>query len=233
VKRMPHPTPQAFDLLVRVEHTELRPSATYADIRRVCLEAMHYGFGAVVVHPVHCARAARWLRPSSVRVVAVVGFPSGAFCLDGKATEAHDAIDRGAAEIDYVVNIGALRGGDHSLLAREMDALRAATRGCTVKAILEASMLTDADTRCASKMAYEAGIDFVGTATGFTPSGSVAEDVRLLREAVGGHVAVKASGDIRTVAQARELLDAGAARLGTTMGVRIATELAGDEEDLL
>lgn len=216
---------EAALLLRSIDHTELRASSSYGDIRRACLEALYYGLGAVTVHPVHCAQAACLLQGSTVRLVAVVGFPTGAFTVEGKAFEARDAILRGAAEVDYVVNIGALRAGNRSLIAREMDALRAATKGRTVKAILEASALADAEKVMACEIARDAGIDFVGTATGFASSTPSMDDVRLMRDAVGEQVKIKVSGDIRSASQARKLLDAGVVRLGTDAGFRIASDL--------
>ena len=216
------------NLLRSIDHAELRPSATYADIRRVCLEARHFGIGAVIVHPVHCERAASYLRGSDVRLVAAVGFPSGAFTIEGKLFEAREAIAQGASEIDYVTNVGALCSGNRAWVLREMEALREATRNHVLKATLEACVLTDAQKRLGCRLAVDAGIDFVVTSTGFGAAGATVEDVRLMRDALGAQVRVSAAGDIRTLRDAWELIRAGASRLRTSSGVCIAQEWGGE-----
>jgi len=211
----------------RIELAELRPSATYRDIHLACLQAERHGLCAAVVHPVHCERAVTHLRGSNIPVVAAVGFPTGAFTIEGKAAEARDAIARGASEIEYVVNVGALRSGNRALVAREMDAMRDATRGHVLKATLESSLLTDEEKSAACRLASDAGVDFVVTSTGFVETRPAVEDVRVLKEAAG--VCVLAAGDIRTLEVARELLNAGASRLRTSNAILVAGERA--EED--
>jgi deoxyribose-phosphate aldolase len=218
--------------LKRVDHTELRTLATYDDIRRLCFEATCCGFGAVALHPIHCARAAEFLRGSGVGIVAVVGFSTGAFTIEGKAFEARDAIERGATEIDFVINVGALRGGLRDLVLEEMRTLREAAQGHTVKAILETGVLTDEEKRLACELAVDAGLDYVETSAGFASSGVTVEDVRLLREAAGDAIEVKASGGIRDVQTALAMIDAGASRLGTNAGVQIAQESVSMSNDL-
>lgn len=210
----------------RIDHTELRAEATYEDIRRLCLEALYYGFGAVIIQPIHCERAARHVQGSGVGVVAVVGFPTGAFTIDGKTFEAHDAILRGATEVGYVINVGALRSANHDLVLEEMRALRHETQGHTLRAILEACVLTDEEKRLACELAVEAGIDCVATSASGHYDGAMIEDVRLMRKAVGNAVGVAASGGFADARTALEMLDAGASRLGTDASVRIAEEWA-------
>ena len=217
--------------LRRIDHTELRTLATYDDIRRLCLEAAHYGFGAVALHPIHCARVAEHLRKSGAGIVAVVGFPTGAFTIEGKVFEARDAIERGATEIDFVINVGALRDGLRGLVLEEMCTLREVAQGHIVKAILETCVLTDEEKRLACELAVEAGIDYVATSTGFASGGATVEDVCLMKEIVGDAVAVKASGRIRDVQTASAMIEAGASRLGTSAGVRIAETLASMSND--
>ncbi len=217
--------------LKRIDHTELRTQVTYDDICRLCLEAVHYGFGAVVLNPIHCARAAEHLRGSGAGIVAVVGFPTGAFTIDGKAFEARDAIERGATEIDFVINVGALRGGLRDLVLEEMCALREVAQGHIVKAILETCVLTDEEKCLACELAVEAGIDYVETSTCFASGGATVEDVRLMKEIVGDAVAVKASGGIRDAQAASAMIEAGASRLGTSAGVWIAETLASMSND--
>jgi deoxyribose-phosphate aldolase len=219
-------------LLERIDHTELRTLATYDDIRRLCLEAAHCGFGAVALHPIHCARAAEYLRGSGVDIVAVVGFSTGAFTIEGKAFEARNAIEQGATEIDFVINVGALRGGLRDVVLEEMRALREVARGHTVKAILETSVLTDEEKRLACELAVDAGLDYVETSTGFASGGATVEDVRLMKETVGDAVEVKASGAIPNVQTALAMIEAGASRLGTNAGARIAQALASMSNDL-
>jgi deoxyribose-phosphate aldolase len=212
------------NLLRSIDHAELRPSATYGDIRRVCLEARHFGIGAVIVHPVHCERAASYLRGSDVRLVGAVGFPSGAFTIEGKLFETREAIAQGVSEIDYVVNLGALCSGNRALVSREMEALREAARNHVLKVTLEACVLTDEQKRLACRLAVDEGVDFVVTSTGFGGAGATVEDVRLMRDTLGAEVCVSAAGDIRTLQNAWELIRAGASRLRTSFGVHIAQE---------
>jgi deoxyribose-phosphate aldolase len=216
----------------QIDHTELRTLATYNDIRRLCFEATRCGFGAVAIHPIHCTRAAAWLRGSGVGIAAVVGFSTGAFTIEGKAFEARDAIERGATEIDFVINVGALRGRRHQLVLDEMRTLREAAQGHTVKAIIETSVLTDEEKRLACELAVDAGLDYVETSTGFASGGATAEDVRLLHEVGGGAIEVKASGGIRDAQTALAMIEAGASRLGTSTGVQIAQPMASMSDDL-
>lgn len=218
-------------LLKKIDHTELRTLATYDDIRRLCLEAVHCGFGAVAIHPIHCTRASEHLRGSGVDIVAVVGFSTGAFTIEGKAFEVRDAIERGAMEIDFVINVGALRGGRHQVVLEEMRTLREAAQGHTVKAILETNVLTDEEKRLACKLAVDAGLDYVETSTGFSSGGATVEDVRLMHEVAGDAIKVKASGGIRDVQTALAMIEAGASRLGTNAGVQIAETLAWMSDD--
>jgi deoxyribose-phosphate aldolase len=213
------------NLLERLEHSELCISLAYADIRRVCLEALHYGFGAVVVYPARCACASEILHGSSVRVVAVIGYPTGAFTIDGKVFEARDAIGDGALEIDYVVNVGALRSGSDDVVRREMAALRDATRGCRLTAVVESEALTDAQKLFACEAACAEDVDGIRTSTGAASFDGTLGDVRLLRGVAGDRIGIKAAGDIRTLDQVRELLDLGATQVCTSAGVRMAEEM--------
>ena len=219
-------------LLKRIDHTELRTLAIYDDIRRLCFEAVHCGFGAVALHPIHCARAAEFLRGSGVGIAAVVGFSTGAFTIEGKAFEARDAMERGATEIDFVINVGALRGGLRDLVLAEMRTLREVAQGRIVKAILETDVLTDEEKRLACELAVDAGLDYVETSTGFASCAATVEDVRLLHEVAGGAIEVKASGAIRDLQTACAMVEAGASRLGTSAGVQIAQTLAPMLNDL-
>lgn len=208
-----------------IEHTLLSPAATPAMIDTLCDEALAHGFGAVCVHPIHIARCRRWLLGSTVRVVSVVGFPSGAIYSRCKALEAELAVADGADELDMVMQISAAKAGDWQAVEADARAVVDAARGRAVKLILETGLLSDAEKRNACAAALRAEVTFVKTCTGFAQGSASTEDVALLAAALGGRIAIKASGGVRTLAQAQALLAAGAARLGTSAGVQIATEL--------
>ena len=208
-------------LAALIDHTELRVDATYGDIRRVCLEAAKYGFASVVIHPVNIPLAVKLLKGSRVKVDAVIGFPTGAFTVEGKVFEIKDAIKKGAGEIDYVMNVGAFKAGDHNLVEDEMQAIKAAAGNLVTKVILESCLLTEEEKVAACRIARETGIDFVKTSTGFGEKGATVEDVKLLRQTVGEDMGVKASGGIRTTQDALAMIDAGATRLGTSSGIAI------------
>jgi deoxyribose-phosphate aldolase len=208
-------------LAALIDHTELHIDATYGDIRRLCLEALTYGFASVTLHPINIPLAVEVLKDSRVKVDAVIGFPSGAYTVEGKVFETKDAIAKGAQEIDFVMNLGALKAGDDSLVMKEMRAIRKAAGDLITKVILETCVLTDEEKVKACRIATEAGIDFVKTSTGFGAKGATVEDVGLMRQTVGESAGVKASGGIRTTQDALVMLQAGATRLGTSAGVAI------------
>ncbi len=216
----------ARELARRIDHTLLRPEATAADIDRVCAEAARHRFAAVCVNPVWVRRAAVNLEGSGVAVATVVGFPLGASAPEVKVFEARQALRDGAHEIDMVLQIGVLKGGEHDLVERDIAGVVAACReaGAVCKVILETALLTEDEKRTACRLAKAARADFVKTSTGFGPGGVTLDDVRLLRECVGPEMGVKAAGGIRTAVQARSLLAAGATRLGTSSGVSIVSE---------
>jgi deoxyribose-phosphate aldolase len=204
-----------------IDHTELRVDASYADIRRLCLEAEKFRFPVVVVYPVNVPLAAELLDGTGIRIAAVVGFPTGAYTVAGKAFESEDAIAKGAEEIDFVINVGALKGGNYTLVEDELQTIARVTGHTTTKAILETCLLSDEEKATACKLATDAGIDFVKTATGFGAKGATVEDVRLLRRVAGEDVGVTASGGIRTPQDAVALIGAGATRIGTSSGILI------------
>lgn len=209
-----------------IDHTELRVDASYGDIRRLCFEATDHGFASVVVYPVNVPLAVRLLKDTPVKVATVVGFPTGAFTIEGKAFEIRDAIAKGAQEIDFVINVGALKAGNHELVRDEMQTMARAAGNLVTKAILETCYLSDDEKRAACRIATQTGIRFVKTSTGFGPHGATVEDVKLLHSAVGKDMGVKASGGIRTTRDALTMVDAGASRLGTSSGVAIVEGLA-------
>lgn len=209
-----------------IDHTLLKPEATPAQIEQLCAEAREYGFIAVCVNPCYVRLAVQQLRGSPVRVASVVGFPLGASLPQVKAYEAEQAILDGATEIDMVINIGALKAGDDRLVQEDIAAVvKAAHRsGAICKVIIETAYLTDAEKERACRLAQAAGADFVKTSTGFGPGGATVEDVALMRRVIGPQMGLKAAGGIRTLAQAKAMIAAGATRLGTSAGVRIMEE---------
>lgn len=215
------------ELARRIDHTLLKPDARPEDVERLCREAVEWGFYAVCVNPIYVPRAVRALAGSPVRVACVVGFPLGATTPLVKAVEAAGAVAAGAAEIDMVAPPGLLLAGDVRGYAAHVEAVAEAIGpSARLKVILETGLLDPAQRRLAARIAVDHGAHFVKTSTGFGPGGATVEDVRLLVEAVEGRAGVKASGGIRTARAALQLVEAGAARLGTSSSVAIMQELA-------
>jgi deoxyribose-phosphate aldolase len=218
------------DLARYIDHTLLKADAAPDDVRRLCDEARQFGFASVCINPTYVALAASCLRGTAVKVCAVVGFPLGAHTSQIKAAEARQAIRDGAREIDMVINIGALKGGDDEAVYRD---IRAVTETCIdsrsiCKVIIETALLSDQEKVRACQAARRARADYVKTSTGFGPSGATAHDVALMADAVRGtSIGVKASGGIRSLQEAREMIEAGATRLGVSAGVKIIKEAKG------
>lgn len=214
-----------------IDHTLLKPTATEADIRRLCREAEAYRFFAVCVHPVYVSLARQCLSGSEVKVCTVVGFPLGLHPVRVKRLEAALAVEEGADELDYVVNMADVKNGAWQRLEEEMRAMRRlkdeAPRPVGVKAILETGYLTDDELIRLCRTAVACGLDFVKTSTGFGPGGATVERVALMRRTVGRHCGVKASGGIRTAADALRLVEAGADRIGTSAGLQIMQQIRG------
>ena len=213
------------DLAGYIDHTLLRPDASPADIDRLCDEAVEFGFIAVCINPSWVARASRRLRGSGVTVASVVGFPLGANTPEIKAMEARRALRDGAREIDMVINIGALKGAEHDLVRRDIAGVSDACRevGALNKVIIEAAYLSDEEKVIACRLAVAGRAHYVKTSTGFGPGGATVFDVALMREVVGAKVGVKAAGGIHTAAEVREMITAGATRIGASAGVRIVS----------
>jgi deoxyribose-phosphate aldolase len=203
-----------------IDHTFLKPFGTPADIETLCAEARQYGFAMVAIHPAEVETCGRLLAGTPVRTGAAIGFPLGQNTPEVKAYETQDALERGAGEIDTVINLRALQAGRLDVTRREIDDLVRLCRaaGAISKVILETCYLTDDQKRTVCRIAREAGADFVKTSTGFGPAGATVEDVRLMRETVGPVMGVKAAGGIRDLATARAMIAAGATRLGTSSG---------------
>lgn len=216
-------------LAAAIDHTLLKPEATQTDIERVCGEALEYTFASVCINPYWVPLAANILRATPVRVCTVVGFPLGANQAETKLAEASIALAHGARELDMVQNVGALRSGDDDFVENEIRELAdlAHRSGAILKVILETCLLNRDQKIRACRIAVAAKADFVKTSTGFSTGGATVDDIRLMRETVGPSLGVKASGGIRTLASVREMLSAGATRIGASAGVQILQELSG------
>ncbi len=215
-----------------IDHTLLRPAATADEIRRLCAEAREYSFAAVCVNPSRVELASAELEGSSVKVCAVTGFPLGATTTQIKSVEALYCVENGASEVDMVMNIGEAKDGNWKLV--ESDIAKVARtvheNGGILKVILENCFLEREEIVRACRASVSAGADFVKTSTGFGGAGAKIEDVRLMAGTVGERCLVKAAGGIRTLQDALDMIDSGAARLGTSSGVAIINGLeAGDQ----
>ncbi len=209
-----------------IDHTLLKPEATPDQIEKLCGEAAQYGFASVCVNPIYVPLCSRLLEGSGIPVCSVVGFPLGATLPAAKAEETELAIEFGAREIDMVVAIGLLRGGDYPQVAEDiMRVVEVAhSGGAIVKVILEMALLDRRQKILGCLLSQLAGADFVKTSTGFGPGGATTEDVELMRRAVGPVMGVKAAGGVRSLGDARAMLQAGATRLGSSSGVKIVQE---------
>lgn len=209
-----------------IDHTLLKPDATHAQVAQLCSEAVAYGFGAVCVNSYwvkHCKKA---LAGSQVKTAATVGFPLGAMSTKAKRAEAKRAIKDGAVEIDMVLNVGELKSGNLEAVAHDIReiVLEAHKRDAIVKVIIETCLLTDEEKVTACQISMEADADFVKTSTGFSTGGATVEDIALMRSVVGDKLGVKASGGIRSYADAIQMVEAGATRIGASSGIRIVEE---------
>jgi deoxyribose-phosphate aldolase len=219
-----------LDLAKFIDHTLLRPDATANEIDTMCEEALEYGFASVCINPTWVKRSAEHLRGSEVRVCTVIGFPLGATSPEIKAMEARRALRDGAREVDMVINVGALKSGDTALVLADIEKVVDAAHegGAICKVILETALLTDEEKVIASALAKRAKADFVKTSTGFGGGGATVYDVALMRETVGPSMGVKASGGVRTLEDAEDMIAAGATRIGASAGVQIVGGNEGD-----
>ncbi|MCF6459988.1 deoxyribose-phosphate aldolase [Clostridium sp. Cult3] len=205
-----------------IDHTLLKPDATGEAIDGLCKEAKEYEFAAVCVNPYYVRRAKNLLEGTKVRVATVIGFPLGANAKEVKAFETENAIKNGADEVDMVINIGALKNGEHDLVRDDIKAVvEAAKNRAVVKVIIETCLLTDEEKVVACKLAKEAGANFVKTSTGFSTGGATVEDIKLMKETIGDSLKIKASGGIRDYKTAKAMVDAGASRIGASASIKI------------
>ncbi len=213
------------DIAHFIDHTLLKPDATAESIDKLCDEALQYRFAAVCVNPAWVRRAAAKLRGSGVGVASVVGFPLGASTPQIKAMETRQALRDGAREIDMVINIGALKSGDYALVERDIAGVSDACRevGALNKVIIETALLSDEEKVVASRLAKTGRAHYVKTSTGFGPGGATLFDVALMRETVGPEMGIKAAGGIGSADELREMVAAGATRIGASAGVVMVT----------
>lgn len=214
-----------LDLAKYIDHTLLKAEATASQIDVLCDEAMEFHFASVCINPTWVKRAAQRLRGSGVPVCTVIGFPLGATTPQIKAMETRRALRDGAREVDMVINIGALKSGDHDLVLEDIEKVVDAAHeaGAICKVIIEAGLLTDEEKVVASSLAKRGKADFVKTSTGFLAGGATVYDVALMRETVGPEMGVKASGGVRTAEEAEDMIAAGATRIGASAGVQIVS----------
>ena len=204
-----------------IDHTLLKANASKNDITKLCDEAMQYDFASVCVNPVWVSYCAEYLKESDVRVCTVIGFPLGANTSKVKAYEAKMAIEEGADEVDMVINIGALKAGDIDTVYQDIQAVVDASQGHCVKVIIETCLLTDEEKVLACQQAMKAKATFVKTSTGFSRGGATVHDVALMKQTVGDHCEVKASGGVKTFEDMEAMVNAGASRIGTSSGISL------------
>ncbi len=210
-----------------IDHTLLKQDAAADQIEKLCREAVSCGFCSVCVNSSFVSLCAGLLKDTDVKVCTVIGFPLGAMSTGAKAAEAALAVKDGAQELDMVIHTGMAKSGNWDYVKKDIAAVVQAAEGrALVKVILETCLLTDEEKEKACLAAKEAGADFVKTSTGFSTGGATVDDIRLMRRIVGPEMGVKASGGIRCLADVQAMVEAGADRIGTSAGIRIAEEQA-------
>lgn len=215
------------DVAQYIDHTLLKPDATQNQFEQLCDEAVEFSFYSVCVNSYWVPFCARRLRGKDVKVCSVIGFPLGAMDSRSKSFEARNAIENGAAEIDMVINIGALKSGNHDAVLEDIRSVRRACRATTIlKVIIETCLLTDDEKVIACELSKQAGADYVKTSTGFATGGATEHDIALMRRVVGPSMGVKASGGVRTFEDAKLMIASGATRIGASASVKIVSAKA-------
>lgn len=218
------------NILKMIDHTLLDPDVTEKDIVKLCEEAKKYEFASVCVNPFWVKTSAEMLRKTSVKVCTVIGFPLGATTTKVKVFEAKNAIKNGATEVDMVLNIGSLKEKNYELVKSDIASVHKVTkRKALLKVIIEVGLLTEEEKTKASEIVRDVGVEFIKTSTGVLSDGPKVSDVLMMKEIVGEGIGVKASGGIRDLEKAKEMIDAGATRIGTSSGVKIANGEEGNE----
>lgn len=220
-----------MNIAKKIDHTVLKADASVETVKRYCAEAKEYGFASVCVNSCHAKLVTEQLAGSNVLTCCVVGFPLGAMSTKAKAYEAKIAVEDGAGEIDMVLNIGALKDKNYAFVLEDIKAVVEASKPAGVKVIIETCLLTEEEKIKACALSVEAGAAFVKTSTGFSTGGATVEDITLMRKTVGTACQVKASGGVRTPAQALALLEAGADRIGAGNGVVLLDNAAQTAQD--
>ena len=211
-----------MDIASMIDHTLLKADATEDMIKKLCYEAIENGFAAVCVNPYYVSMAKKLLKGSKVSVDTVIGFPLGSNTKEIKVFEAKEAVKNGADEIDMVINIGALRDKKYEIVRKDIEGVvKESGDNIIIKTIIETGLLTDEEKIIACKIARDAKVDFVKTATGFGRGGATIEDIRLMNSIIGQDIKIKASGGIRDYRTAKAMIDAGASRIGTSASVSI------------
>ncbi|MEC6747388.1 deoxyribose-phosphate aldolase [Marinilactibacillus sp. XAAS-LB27] len=213
-----------------IDHTVLKPEATDLIIQQACLDAKKYDFKAVCVNPTWVSYVSDLLKGTDVQTCTVIGFPLGANTTEIKVAETKQAIADGATEVDMVINIGAMKSEDFGYVHDDIKAVvKAANKKAIVKVIIETSLLERNEKIRACEIAKRAGADFVKTSTGFSTGGATVEDIKLMRLSVGPEMGVKASGGVRTLEDAKAMIEAGATRIGTSNGIALVEGVEGSE----
>ncbi|MGG3563811.1 deoxyribose-phosphate aldolase [Neobacillus rhizosphaerae] len=209
-----------------IDHTLLKPEATKEQIEKLCQEALENKFFSVCVNPVWVRTSKELVKNSGVKVCTVIGFPLGASTSETKAFETRNAIENGADEVDMVINIGALKNQNDTLVESDIRAVVEAAKGkALTKVIIETSLLTKEEKIRACELSVKAGADYVKTSTGFSTGGATFEDIALMRKTVGPGIGVKASGGVRSTEDAQKMIEAGATRIGASSSVDIINGL--------
>lgn len=208
-----------------IDHTILKPEAKRTDIEKLCAEARQFGFYSVCINPGWVPLAAESLKGSKTRVCTVCGFPLGANATETKSGEARLAVEQGSGEVDMVLNIGALKSQEYKTVHQDIAAVVKVSSGALVKVIIETCLLTDEEKILACLIARSAGAHYVKTSTGFSTGGATVADIELMRLAVGPQMGVKASGGVRSLEEANQMILAGASRIGSSSGVKILEQM--------
>ena len=211
-------------ILSACDHTLLKQTATWADIQKICDEGREYGTASVCIPPCYVRQAAEYLG-GAVPVCTVIGFPNGNHTTRMKLVEAEDALKNGAAEIDMVINLGALKGGQYDFVREEIRSIKLIAGTHILKVIVETCLLTDEEKIRMCGIVTEAGADFIKTSTGFSSGGATFADVALFAKHISPDVRIKAAGGIASLADAERFLDLGASRLGTSRIVKLVQDL--------
>lgn len=215
------------EILSRCDHTLLRTDAGSEEIRRLCDEAVKYGCASVCIPPCHVPGAKKYLA-GRVPVCTVIGFPNGYMTTAAKAFEAADAVQKGADEIDMVINLAMVKDADWQAVAEDIAAVRRATEGKVLKVIIECCLLTEAEKLEMCRIVSESGADFIKTSTGFSTAGATFADIELFARCCAGRCKIKAAGGISTLDDAVRFIELGADRLGTSRMVKLVQGLSGE-----